>query len=155
MSQIINAFRGYNREEFRNAKLGSQMMALAPPDPDKPEGTAFETKRLIFSVIGNPNSGNPRFFPILEEARIYHTAINELTGQGAVIDVAPFYVETGNLGKVFAKLVESLPLISAPRAAIRRAGYSPLTSISRRCPKPWALLGAASTEHCRRCPGVQ
>ncbi|MBK7475586.1 MAG: hypothetical protein IPI11_06035 [Haliscomenobacter sp.] len=110
LSQIINAFRGYNREEFRNAKLGSQMMALAPPDPDKPEGTAFETKRLIFSVIGNPNSGNPRFFPILEEARIYHTAINELTGQGAVIDVAPFYVETGNLGKVFAKLVESLPL---------------------------------------------
>lgn len=110
LSLIINAFRGYNREEFRSAKLGSQLMALAPPHLDKPEGTAFETKRLIFSAIGNPNSGDPRFFPILEEARIYHTAINELTGQGAVIDVTPFYVEIDNGGKVFAKLVKSLPL---------------------------------------------
>ncbi len=81
--------------------LSNQLMAIAPAV--EKNRTSFETEDLYFESINNAHGNKPNFFPVIKEARILATPINNLMGKNDLAtSVIPFYQP--NKGEVFATL---------------------------------------------------
>jgi hypothetical protein len=112
---ILDAYRSNN-----SIALSRQTLAIAPALESG--RTSFETSSLKFESIENSHDGFPLFFPVLQEAGIYATPINNLLGDDKhITTVLPFYKP--NDGNIFASL-KSANLLNFTDAGDKSGGIA-------------------------------
>ena len=92
------------------------------PRNNQPGDTTFETNSITFgaelaATNYTPPSGQPPFYPTMEEAEIRVATVEQLTGTAATTRIGyhPTYNQSGldspaNKGQVFAELLDTVPL---------------------------------------------
>ena len=110
LQNVQNTYRSAN--SYNKSDLEYQMMAISPMEAKKGD-TAFETKLIRFgtfddggvsseSALPAKNIGKVLFHPVLREAEIDATSVNNLTGGKDTLTIIPY--TASNTAKVFATL---------------------------------------------------